>query len=188
MLERPSDAVQAGSSTAMPNRTHASSSATRSDCCIDWLDRHLCGIEIRTVDDSCGSRPGLDERQLYGSPTRPAGFGQRVQRIGWLDPTLCCRSPRRSAWRLRSGYGQSRPSREFTASGTLLSFGWRRPVATDDQPRSRYCRRCPWQYRRVAEKCRPTWTLSGYLSPAECGVHGSERPKSEPKTSHEKQH
>jgi hypothetical protein len=34
-----------------------------------------------------GSRPGLDERRLYGSPTRPAGVGQRVQRIGWLDPT-----------------------------------------------------------------------------------------------------
>ena len=29
---------------------------------------------------------------LYGSPTRPAGFGQRVQRIGWPDPTTTCRS------------------------------------------------------------------------------------------------
>jgi len=35
-----------------------------------------------------GSAAGLDERRLYGSPTRLAGFGQRVQGIGWQDPTL----------------------------------------------------------------------------------------------------
>lgn len=34
-----------------------------------------------------GSGPGLDECQLHGSPTRPAGFGQRVRRIGWPNPT-----------------------------------------------------------------------------------------------------
>jgi hypothetical protein len=39
-------------------------------------DRQLRGADIRTVNVSSGSGPVVDERQLYGSPTRPAGFGQ----------------------------------------------------------------------------------------------------------------
>ena len=53
----------------------------------------LCGWQFEELTGSSGSGPGLDERQFYGSPTRPAGFGQRVQRIGWPDPTHCCPWP-----------------------------------------------------------------------------------------------
>ncbi len=63
------------------------------------LDEHRQPVradvaERRTgVNDGSRSGPGLHERRLYGSPTRPAGFGQRIQRIGWPDPTRCCCSP-----------------------------------------------------------------------------------------------
>ena len=50
--------------------------------------RQLRDGDFLNVDVSSGSGSGLDERRLCGSPTRLAGFGQRVQRIGWPDPTL----------------------------------------------------------------------------------------------------
>ena len=52
-----------------------------------WSYRQLHGDEFEAVDVADGSEPGLDERRLYGRPTRPAGFGHRVQPIGWPDPT-----------------------------------------------------------------------------------------------------
>ena len=58
------------------------------------LEKPALGIEQlwRSLTGGYESGPGLDERQLYGSPTRPAGFWQRVQGIGWPDPTPMHRS------------------------------------------------------------------------------------------------
>ena len=66
---------------------------------------------------SFGSGPGLDERLLFGSPTRPAGLGQRVQRIGWPDPDPLpsFASPNRAAAVLRE--------RSFTPTGQIKLIG-----------------------------------------------------------------
>ena len=50
-------------------------------------ERLLHGNQFREANVGIGSRPGLDERQMYGSPTRPAGFGNEFSGlVGWTRP------------------------------------------------------------------------------------------------------
>ena len=107
----------------------------------EWVaDRPLRGDEFTAAYVSEGSGPGLDEGQLYGSPTRPAGFGQRAQGAGWPDPTptghLTAEIDRREAvdGGCRRGCYASAASRFTNSSGVITRW-----VVPSRQGVCRYC-------------------------------------------------
>lgn len=95
----------------------------------------LFGVKLLTLEGAAsrspfGSRPGVDERQLYGSPPRPTGSRQRGPGIGWPDPTLSCPSSYPEAAGRPSPVATRSATRKQTlvVSGSRLTpdFGFRR--------------------------------------------------------------